>query len=210
MTSTDDTANLFKRANYDENYWNNYLAARPRYDQPFYQSIYDYHKSHHGLTEIAHDVGTGPGQVAAELSRHFNRVVASDNNDTHLAVAQHRLGSLVSSRKVSLVRCSAEALAEAHPPCSTDLITAAECLPLINADKAIQAFSTILKPNGTLAIWFYGRPVFAEPEYASKCQPILESIIDISFSKIVKGGGPQHKAAWKCATDRMGSFLGDI
>ena len=210
MASTDDTSNFFKRADYNKDYWDNYLAARPHYDRPFYQSIYDYHQSHNGRTETAHDVGTGPGQVAAELSSHFSRVIASDINTTHLAVAAHRLGSLVSAQKVSLVRCSAEELADAHPPCSTDLIAAAECLPLIDASRAIQAFSTVLKPNGTLAIWFYGRPIFTEPEYASECQPLLDFILDLSFSKIIKGGGPQHKAGWKRATDRMTSFLDDV
>ncbi|KAJ7225621.1 S-adenosyl-L-methionine-dependent methyltransferase [Mycena pura] len=208
--TTADTSNFFKRADYSEDYWNNYLATRPRYDQLLYKAIYDYHQSHHGLTETAHDVGTGPGQVAEELSSRFNHVVASDNNSTHLAVAQRRLGPLIASQKVSLVQCSAETLADAHPPCSADLITAAECLPLIDADKAIQAFSTVLKHGGTLAIWFYGRPVFAEPEYASKCQPILESILNMLFSKIIKGGGPQHKTGWARATNRMTSFLDDI
>jgi trans-aconitate 3-methyltransferase len=210
MTSNEDTSNFFKRVDYNEDYWNNYLAARPHYDQPFYQSIYDYHRSHTGLTETAHDVGTGPGQVAAELCSHFNRVVASDNNTAHLAVAQHRLSSLVSSQKVDLVQCSAEGLADAHPPCALDLITAAECLPLIDADRAIRAFATVLKPHGTLAIWFYGRPVFAEPEYAKTCQPLLESILDLSFAKTIKGGGPRHRAGWKRATDRMASFLDDV
>lgn len=201
MASTEDTSNFFKRADYNKDYWDNYLAARPHYDEPFYQSIYDYHKSHDGLTEMAHDVGTGPGQVATELASHFSRVVASDVNTTHLAVAGHRLGSLISSHKVNLVQCSAEEIASSHPACSTDLIVAAECLPLIDASRAIHAFSTILKPNGTLAIWFYGRPIFAEPEFVSECQPLLESILDLTFSKVIKGGGPQEKAAWKRATD---------
>ena len=210
MAPTEDTSNFFKRADYSEEYWNDYLAARPHYDQAFYQSIYYYHQSHNGLTKMAHDVATGPGQVAAELSGHFDHVVASDINATHLAVAEHRLGSLVSSQRVSLLRCSAEEIADEYPPCSADLIAAAECFGLVDASKALRAFSTVLKPNGTLAIWFYGRPIFAEPEYAAKCQPLLASILDLSFAKIVKGGGPQHKAAMKRASDRMASFLDDV
>lgn len=210
MPSTEDTSNFFKRADYSEEYWNDYLAARPHYDQAFYQSIYHYHQAHNGLTETAHDVATGPGQVAGELSSHFNRVVASDINPTHLAVAEHRLGSLVSSQKVSLVSCTAEELADKHPPCSTDMIVAAECFALFDAKKAIQAFSTILKPHGTLVIWFYGRPIFAEPEYAPNCQPLLESILDLSFSKAIKGSGPQYRAAFIRGTNRMASFLDDI
>ena len=210
MASNEDTSNFFRRTENNEDYWDNYLAVRAEYDKPFYESIYDYHKSHNGLAETAHDVATGPGQVAAELSSHFNHVIASDINPTHLAIAEQRLGLLVSSQKVSLVHCSAEEIADAHPPSSVDLIAAPECFPLIDAARAMQAFSTLLKPSGTLAIWFYGRPIFAEPEYAIQCQPLLESILDLSFSKAIKGGGPQRKAGWKRATDRMASFLDDI
>lgn len=210
MASAEDTSNFFKRADYNEEYWNNYLAARPLYDHAFYQSIYHYHEVHNGLTETAHDVATGPGQVAAELSSHFDHVVASDINPTHLAIAKHRLESFPFSHKISLVPCTAEELADKYPPCSADLIVAAECFALLDASKTIQAFSTVLKPNGTLAIWFYGRPIFAEPEYAAKCQPLLESILDLSFSKVVKGGGTQHRAAMIRATNRMASFLDDV
>ncbi|KAF2236468.1 S-adenosyl-L-methionine-dependent methyltransferase [Viridothelium virens] len=210
MCSAEDNSNFFKRADYDEDYWNNYLAARPDYDQPFYQSIYDYHESHLGLTNTAHDVATGPGQVAAQLSTHFDKVIASDINDTHLAVARHRLGSLVTLKKVDLRHCSAEGLEETTPPNSVDLITAAECFPLLDAEKTTKAFARMLRPNGTLAIWFYGRPVFAEPAYARQCQPILESILDTAFAKIIKGGGPQQKAGFKRGTDRMASFFDDV
>ncbi|MCJ1473400.1 hypothetical protein MMC13_002051 [Lambiella insularis] len=140
------------------------------------------HQLHHNLTETAHDVGTGPGQVAAELSTHFGNVLGNDSNAIHLAVARQRLGSLVSSQQVHLVQCSAEGLADEHPPSSVDLISAAD----------------------------HGRPVFAEPEYASKCQPILESILDRSFAKFIKAGRPQHVFGWKRATDRMKSFLDDV
>lgn len=80
----------------------------------------------------------------------------------------------------------------------------------MDATSAIDAFARLLKPNGTLAVWFYGRPFFAEPEYAGKCQPLLASILDLSFSKIIKKTGPQAKAGWKRGTDRMASFLDDI
>ncbi|KAL8786458.1 MAG: hypothetical protein Q9213_002774 [Squamulea squamosa] len=150
VSAQDDTSNFFKRSHYDEDYWNEYLAAHPEYDQPFYQSIYDYHRSHNGLFGTAHDIATGPGQVAAELSTRFNHVVASDVNPTHL------------------------------------------------------------DPNGTLAIWFYGRPIFAEPEYFDRCQPLFGSILDLSFAPILKAAGPMAKAGCKRATDRMVSFFDDI
>lgn len=38
MASAEDTSNFFKRSDYNKDYWDNYLAACPDYDQPFYQS----------------------------------------------------------------------------------------------------------------------------------------------------------------------------
>ena len=43
-----------------------------------------------------------------------------------------------------------------------------------------------------------------------RCQPLLGSILDSTFSKIIKKTGPQAKAGWKCATDRTASFLDDV
>jgi trans-aconitate 3-methyltransferase len=99
-------------------------------------------------------VATGLGQVAAELSTYFGKVLASDDNTTHVAIAKYRLRPLVSSQTMKLKQCSAEALVKAHPSSNIDLITAAECLTLVDRDKALAGFATMLKPNGTLAIWF--------------------------------------------------------
>ena len=155
-------------------------------------------------------MGAGPGQVTAELTTHFKHVVASDINTTHLAVAEHRLASLISSQQVILVPCPAEEIAKIHAQCSADLIAAAECFPLVDAKVAVDAFSQVLRPNGTLAIWFYGRPIFAESEYAGKCQPLLNSILDLQFAKIIKKCPPQQKTSWERATNRMASWLDDI
>ncbi|KAI4251198.1 MAG: hypothetical protein LQ352_005001 [Teloschistes flavicans] len=103
MSSTEDTSNFFQRPEYSEEYWDTYLAARPAYSQSFYQSIYSYHRRLPSAQfQTAHDIATGPGQVAAELSDHFDHVIASDLNPTHLEVAAHRLSSLTSSGKISL------------------------------------------------------------------------------------------------------------
>lgn len=211
-----DTTNLFHRTDYNEKYWTDYLAARPEYSQDFYEFICDYHREQYGQWALAHDVGTGPGQVAAQLTKYFDRVIASDNNESHLTVALHRLGPLATtghdqvSARVHLTQSTAEALAANFPANSADLVTAAECLPLLDADKALASFHTLLKPRGTLAIWFYGRPIFAEPAYAPRCQPLYDAIVDRAYAKVIKGGGPQHKAGWTRATQTLISFLDNI
>ena len=211
MATTGDTANFFRVSNYNEAYWTTYLAARPKYSSSsFYNRIYAYHAAHSTSHTLAHDIGTGPGQVAAELASHFTNVIASDNNTTHLAVATHRLADLHKTGKVVFAEISAENVASQYPSGSVDLVAAAECLPLLDASSAIASFAQLLAPGGTLAIWFYGRPAFAEPDFASRCQPLLDEILDRSFARIIKGGGPAHKAGWKRATDCMTSWLDNV
>ena len=205
-----DTANFFRVSDYNEAYWDTYLAARPKYTPSFYSLIYAYHDAHSASRTIAHDIGTGPGQVASQLATHFAQVNASDNNSTHLAVAAQRLATLHAARKVVFAECSAETVHAAYVPGSADLVAAAECLPLLDAGAAVSSFSRLLRPGGTLAVWFYGRPAFAEPGFAPRCQQLLNEILDVSFAKAIQGGGPAHRFGWKRATDCMASWLDNV
>jgi len=205
-----DTTNLFRVSDYNEAYWDAYLAARPKYTPSFYSLIYAYHDAHSASRAIAHDIGTGPGQVASQLATHFARVIASDNNSTHLAVAAQRLATLHASQRVAFVESSAETVHAAYAPGSAGLVAAAECLPLLDARAAVSSFARLLRPGGTLAVWFYGRPAFAEPSFAPRCQPLLDEILDGSFAKVIRGGGPAHRLGWKRATDCMASWLDNV
>ncbi|KAL8786124.1 MAG: hypothetical protein Q9213_002990 [Squamulea squamosa] len=205
------SGNFFKASTFDEAYWDEYMAARAKYSSDFYDRILTYYKSHHDPSQtqaVAHDIGTGPGQVAAELCKHFNTVIASDTNSTHLAVAATRLEKAGLKDRVTWTPLGAEDLASEYPPSSASLLTVAECLPLLDVPRAMTSFAHLLQPEGTLAVWFYGRPAFSEPEFAAKCQPILNDILDLTFEKVIKGS--PHKAAWKSAADTLESWLDDI
>ena len=68
--------NIFIVSNYDEAYWESYLQARPKYSKgDFYDKIFAFHDKHSGCYSVAHDIGTGPGQVAAVLSDRFEQAV---------------------------------------------------------------------------------------------------------------------------------------
>ena len=207
-----DSGNFFKASTYNEAYWDDYMAARAKYSPDFYDRVMTYHKYHNSFKSqgVAHDVGTGPGQVAAELSKHFNTVIASDTNSTHLAIAAVRLEKAGIKGKVTWEASGAEDLANRYPAGSANLLTAAECLPLLDVPRAMNTFAHLLKPDGTLAVWFYGRPAFSEPEYVTKCQPLLNEILDLTFEKVIKGGPPIAKAAWKSATDTLESWLDNV
>ena len=211
-TQDQDSANFFKATTYNEAYWDDYMAARAKYSSDFYERVFTYYKTHNSSQTqgVAHDIGTGPGQVAAELCKYFNTVIASDTNSTHLAVAATRLEKAGVNGKVTWTESGAEDLSSKYPSGSANLLTVAECLPLLDVPRAMNTFAHLLQPDGTLAIWFYGRPAFTEPEFVATCQPILNDILDLTFAKVIKGGNSVHKAAWKRATDTLQSWLDNV
>jgi SAM-dependent methyltransferase len=211
MALESDSANFWKVASSSEDdYWRSYEATRPNYaNSGFLDVVFDYHlsKGHSTSFNVAHDVGCGSGVVAVELASRFAHVVASDNNASSLDTARRFLAETTPEGKISFSQCEGEALAQYHPPQSADFISAAECLPLMDEKLALQAFATVLKPGGTLAVWFYARPHFSEPTFAGICQPLFDSIMDRAFSKVINGFGPKRTESWKKTASGMASQL---
>ncbi|KAI4265521.1 MAG: hypothetical protein L6R38_009361 [Xanthoria sp. 2 TBL-2021] len=147
----------------DHEFWDAYVSTRPIYSEPFYNIIHDYHASHSSSQDTAHDVGTGAGKVTEDLVRHYSHVVASDTDADHLAVAKSRLSKQHDESRVSYTHSKAKDLASHHPAASADMIATGECIVLMDRDSSLQIFATLLKPGGTLAAWFYGRPTFSDP-----------------------------------------------
>jgi ubiquinone/menaquinone biosynthesis C-methylase UbiE len=119
-----------------------YARHRPRYPDALFAylaSIVDRH-------EIAWDCGTGNGQAALGLARHFRRVIATDPSLEQIrnAVAHPRIGYRVES---------------AENPCidarSIDLVTVAQALHWFERDAFYHQVNRVLKPGGALAIWCY-------------------------------------------------------
>lgn len=146
-------------------FWKEYVDARPHPTDDFFDLIHAYHTVHGDpRSRVAHDVGTGPGNIAVKLLRHFDHVVGSDVNEKALAAAP-ALISVDKLKRMTLVVSPAEQLPSAVMPehvgkGQTDLVVVSECIPLLDVPSALEAFSTMLRPGGTLAIYFYGRPIF--------------------------------------------------
>lgn len=146
-------------------FWKSYIAARPDPPKDFFDLIHEYHISHGDpQSHVAHDVGTGPGNIAEKLLRHFDHVVGSDVNEKALAEAPSLIPVEIMKR-MTLIHSPAEQLASATISAQarkgeTDLVLAAECIPLLDAPKALETFNALLRPGATLAIYFYGRPIF--------------------------------------------------
>ena len=184
--------------------WAKYTTNRPVYSTPFYERIYDYHRQHSDHWTLAHDVGTGPGNVAEVLAGRFDKVIASDPSGFHTAVAKRHLSAL----NVTVEQCGAEDLinvvgSDGHG--KADLITLAECIPLMDAEKAFSGFAKLLRPGGTLAIWFYGKPIFAE-KGQEKSQQIYNQIAGKAFSRTF----PIKGTVWQYCYNLMASWLDNI
>ncbi|KAH8426646.1 class I SAM-dependent methyltransferase [Aspergillus melleus] len=207
----DDSTNVWKLTQEDQTrYWQGYLSTRPKYTDSFYDLIYNYHASQSKTPsfDVAHDVGAGPGQVSVKLAEKYKHVVVSDNNENHVDYARYALSKTdVPAERFSYNVALGEELGTKYPANSADLVVCALMFPLMDTATALQSFRTVLKQNGTLAIWFYGRAHFSEPEYAETCQPVLDAIINHHFGGVIKGGGPEHTAGWKRAADGIASWL---
>jgi SAM-dependent methyltransferase len=151
----------------DASFWREYIASRPSPGEDFFRVIQDYHSTHgNPTTAFAHDVGTGPGNIAERLLRYYDHVVGSDVNKQALAAAPELVSQGLINR-LTFVHSPAESLADdgvVSPSVggrgNTDLVTVSECIPLLDAPRALAAFGKLLRPGGTLAIYFYGRPIF--------------------------------------------------
>jgi trans-aconitate 3-methyltransferase len=195
MTSTVDTTIFEGGSSFD---WETYLRCRPDYRQSnFYPIIWQYHNSHNGSYDLAYDVGTGPGNVAEVLASSFERVEASDMSAFHVSVARQRHKELANA---AFSHSRAEDLSGDK---IADLVTVAECLPLMEIEKAISTFRDLLKPGGTLAIWFYGGPIYTGHDTAtSEIQKLHRDITSRSFDQLRPLKGP----TWST----IGSWLDNV
>ncbi|OCK78551.1 S-adenosyl-L-methionine-dependent methyltransferase [Lepidopterella palustris CBS 459.81] len=176
--------------------WENYLNCRPNYRQSdFYPLIWDYHTSHGGQWNLARDVGTGPGNVAEVLSTKFAKVEGSDPSAFHIEVAKRKCIELPN---VSFAVSRAE---DVVATTKADLITVAECLPLMDIERAMGNFSELLKPGGTLAIWFYGGPIYIDAG-DEEIQALHRTITSLSYDEIK----PRKGNAWST----IGSWFDNV
>ncbi|KAK3315158.1 S-adenosyl-L-methionine-dependent methyltransferase [Apodospora peruviana] len=169
----------------DTSFWRRYVASRPSPPDSFFDFIHAYHERHSadGRTVLAHDVGTGPGNIAARLLSRYDRVIGSDVNEAALDAAPALLPPDQLAR-LGFVHAGAEDLASQPPEAiggglgTVDLVVVSECMPLLDAPKAMASFAALLRPGGTLAAYFYGRPLFASSDSR------LDAACDAAYERV--------------------------
>lgn len=174
----------FSEKDFDTTTYNN---VRPTYPDQFYDKILEYHNLVKGnKTDLALDVGCGPGFVAFKLADRFQKVIGTDVSES--MIAQCNSDPKASNKdKIEFFVSPAELSPLTIAPASVDLITGAECLHWVDMDKFYEECARILKPGATLAYWFYLEPVFVGHPKASALNE------EFSYESSIKNHGTDYE-----------------
>eukprot|EP00271_Cylindrocystis_brebissonii_P005939 TRINITY_DN18379_c0_g1_i1.p1 TRINITY_DN18379_c0_g1~~TRINITY_DN18379_c0_g1_i1.p1 ORF type:complete len:288 (+),score=40.36 TRINITY_DN18379_c0_g1_i1:333-1196(+) len=134
-----------------------YAKFRPTYPQALFDFLAAVTPTH----DLVWDVGTGNGQAAVELAKHFKQVVATDLSAAQISHAQQRdnvryalTGAVMSEQEVTDI-IGAEG--------SVSLVTVGQALHWFDFDNFYRNVKKVLRPNGVIAAWCYGL-CFITPE----------------------------------------------
>lgn len=140
-----------------------YKKFRPIYPEVLYQRILPEVKA----KDTAWDCATGNGQVATELAKHFNQVMATDISSSQLGQAESRENILYSV-------CRAERTN--FPDNTFDLITVAQAIHWFDFAAFYQEVRRVSKPAGILAVWGYGVMQFKDEKVNERLQHFYHEV----------------------------------
>ena len=123
-----------------------YATCRPLYPESLFTHLAALTREH----RAAVDCGSGNGQAAIGLTKHFLRVIATDPSEEQVsrATAHERI-------EYSVARAEALPLVDS----SADLVTAAQALHWFDAPAFFSEARRVLAADGAIAVWGYGDPI---------------------------------------------------
>ncbi len=127
-----------------------YRSFRPQYPA----ALYAYLASLVADRDLVWDCGTGSGQAAVGLARHFRRVIASDASKSQVFHARQHPG---------VAYAAVEAAHAAIRDRAVDLVAVAQAAHWFHFERFYAEMRRILKPRGVLAIWCYDLPEISPP-----------------------------------------------
>jgi SAM-dependent methyltransferase len=119
-----------------------YAAFRPRYPE----ALFDFVAREAPARDAAWDAGTGSGQAAVGLARHFTHVTATDASGDQIEHATPH-------PSVSYRVAPAEASGLADQ--SVDLVTVAQAVHWFDRERFWNEVRRVLRARGVIAIWTY-------------------------------------------------------
>jgi SAM-dependent methyltransferase len=120
-----------------------YAQYRPLYPA----SLFSWLAERAPSRERAWDCGTGSGQAAVALSRHFDTVIATDPSASQIGHAKPTDGV-----RYAVMTAERSAIATA----SVSLVTVAQALHWFDLSAFYREVQRVLVPGGVLAVWSYG------------------------------------------------------
>jgi SAM-dependent methyltransferase len=121
---------------------NQYATFRPTYPQGLYDFIFSLVNNF----KIAWDAGTGNGQVARDLSRQFEKVIATDLSAKQLENAYQANNIFYFQTKETIMFSGQQ----------FDLICVAQAIHWFDRKKFYAEVKRVAKPEAIIAVWGYG------------------------------------------------------
>jgi ubiquinone/menaquinone biosynthesis C-methylase UbiE len=123
-------------------YASEYARFRPIYPA----ELFDFLAACCPSRDFAWDCGTGNGQAALELAKHFKKVIATDPSEKQLAEAP-----LAPNIEYQVAPAERTSISTG----SIDLITVAQALHWFDVEKFTREVARVAKPKARLAVWCY-------------------------------------------------------
>jgi SAM-dependent methyltransferase len=140
-----------------------YAAFRPNYPQ----ALFDFVLNHVPERRSAWDCGTGNGQVAIVLARHFTSVEATD-------ISRKQLDAAPAAANVFYSVTPAEKTT--FPNESFDLITVAQAIHWFDRGQFYNEVHRVIRKGGVIAVWGYSM---------LQINPLIDSIILNFYNNVV-------------------------
>ena len=147
-----------------------YAQTRPRYPA----EIYAYLASIAPACSLAWDCGTGSGQAALGLAKHFDKVYATDASAEQISHAYPH-------EKVSYGAEPAEHVSLNDS--SVDLVTVAVAIHWFDFDPFYREVKRVLKPGGILAAWTYS---------LTEISPEIDVLVQRYYGGVLNGYWPER------------------
>jgi SAM-dependent methyltransferase len=146
-----------------------YAHHRPSYPC----ALFDYLASISPSHQLAWDCGTGNGQAAQELAKHFTRVIATDGSAEQIAQAAAHKQIEYRVERAEEVRLE---------PRSVDLVTVATAVHWFDLEPFYEVVHQALRPGGIIAVWMYHLPVIT---------PSIDPILMHYYKDVLAGYWPE-------------------
>jgi SAM-dependent methyltransferase len=157
-----------------EDHFSEHAQDYARYRPCYGPELFEYLASVAPARQLAWDCGTGNGQAAVELVKHFDRVVATDASAEQLAAAfpHERI-------EYRVERAEEPSLASA----SVDLVTVAIAVHWFDFDAFYREVRRVLTPGGAIAVGTYHLPVVDDG---------VDRALDRYYRQILAGYWPER------------------